>query len=85
MCVKVNITPTKICSANLYRHIARIVGGAHLVEHTARETWSLPKSKLQINYLGLKAAFSGPKRVPGPLCEQYSSHSYSGCLYKQGG
>ena len=31
--------------------------GAHLDEHTARGTWSLPGSKLHINYLGLKAVF----------------------------
>ena len=33
--------------------------GAHLNEHTARGTWSLPESKLYINYLELKAVFSG--------------------------
>ena len=31
--------------------------GAHLNERTARGTWSLPESKLHINYLGLKAVF----------------------------
>ena len=31
--------------------------GAHLNEHTARGTWSLPESKLHINYLELKAVF----------------------------
>ena len=31
--------------------------GAHLNEHTARGTWSLPGSKLHINYLELKAVF----------------------------
>ena len=31
--------------------------GAHLDKHTARETWSLPESKLHINYLELKAVF----------------------------
>ena len=31
--------------------------GAHLDEHTARGTWSLPKSKLHINHLELKAVF----------------------------
>ena len=30
---------------------------AHLNEHTARGTWSLPESKLHINYLELKAVF----------------------------
>ena len=31
--------------------------GAHLEERTARGTWSLPESKLHINYLKLKAVF----------------------------
>ena len=31
--------------------------GAHLNEHTARGSWSLPKAKLHINYLELKAVF----------------------------
>ena len=31
--------------------------GAHLKEHTARRTWSIPESKLHINYLELKAVF----------------------------
>ena len=31
--------------------------GTHLNEHTARGSWSLPESKLHINYLELKAAF----------------------------
>ena len=31
--------------------------GAHLNEHTARGSWSLPESKLHINYLELKAVF----------------------------
>ena len=37
---------------------ASIAGwGAHLNERTARGTWSLPESKLHINYLELKAVF----------------------------
>ena len=31
--------------------------GAHLNEYTARGSWSLPESKLHINYLELKAVF----------------------------
>ena len=31
--------------------------GAHLNDHTSRGTWSLPESKLHINYLELKAVF----------------------------
>ena len=54
------ITPSKTCSANIYRRIKRRGGGgggAHLDEHTARGTWSLPESKLHINHLELKAVF----------------------------
>ena len=50
------ITPNKTCSANLYRRIKRRVG-AHLNERTARGSWSLPESKLHINYLELKVVF----------------------------
>ena len=35
--------------------------GAHLNEHTARGSWSLPESKLYINYLELKAVFLASK------------------------
>ena len=31
--------------------------GAHLNERTTRDTWSIPESKLHINYLELKAVF----------------------------
>ena len=48
------ITPNITCSANIYRRIKE-GWGAHLDEHTARGTWSLPGSKLHINYLELKA------------------------------
>ena len=50
------ITPNKTCSANIYRRINRRVG-AHLNEHTAGGTGSLPGSRLHINYLELKAVF----------------------------
>ena len=50
------ITPTKTCSANFYRRIKRR-WGAHLNEHTARGTWSLPESKLHINHLEVKEVF----------------------------
>ena len=68
--------------------------GAHLREYTAISTWSLPESKLHINYniitilYGTKGGLSGPKRVPRPLLKQGSTYSnsqnHSGCLYKQG-
>ena len=50
------ITPNKTCSANIYRRINRRVGYSLRRAH-CRGTWSLPGSKLQINYLELKAVF----------------------------
>ena len=44
------------------------VWGAHLNDHTARGTWSLPESKLHINYLELKAVFLALKEFKD-LCE----------------
>ena len=55
------ITPTKTCSASLYRRIKK-GWGSHLIEHTAKETWSLPESQLHINYLELKAVFLALKQ-----------------------
>ena len=58
--------------------------GAHLDEHTARGTWSLPESKLHINHLELKAVFLALKEF---RTQQGSPDSYrqynSGCLYQQ--
>ena len=42
--------------------------GAHLDEHTARGTWSLPKSKLHINHLELKAVFLALKEFQTLCC-----------------
>ena len=62
--------------------------GAHLSEHTARGTWSLPETKLHLNYLELKAVFSSLKRITGSLCRQDNSCSnrqhHSGVMHKQG-
>ena len=44
--------------------------GIHLNEHMARGTWSLPESKLHINYLELKEVFLALKKVPRPLIRQ---------------
>ena len=52
--------PCKTCSANIYRRIKE-GWGAHLNEYTARGFWSLPESKLHINYLELKAVFQALK------------------------
>ena len=42
--------------------------GAHLKEHTARGTWSLPESKLHINHLELKAVFLALKEFQDLCC-----------------
>ena len=44
--------------------------GAGVNEGTARGTWSLPGSKLHVNYLELKAVFLALKRVSRPLHTQ---------------
>ena len=60
------ITPNKTCSANITD--ASIEGwGAHLNEHTAGGTGSLPGSKLHITYLELKAVFL-PLKAFQDLC-----------------
>ena len=41
--------------------------GAHLQDHTARGTWSLPESRLHINFLELKAVFLALKQFKA-LC-----------------
>ena len=50
--------------------------GTLLNKHTVRVTWSIPESKLQVNYLQLKMVFLALKKVPGSLLEQHSFHSY---------
>ena len=44
--------------------------GAHLDEHTARGTWSLPESKLHINHLELKAVFLALKQFKAFCCNK---------------
>ena len=41
----------------IFTDASKEVWGAHLNEHTARETWSILESKLHMNYLELKAVF----------------------------
>ena len=48
--------------------------GAHLNEFTARGTWSLPESKLHINYLELKAVFLALKEFQNLLYKQGRRH-----------
>ena len=56
------ITPNKTCS-----DASKERWGTHLNECTARGSWSLPESKLHINYLELKAVFLTLKEFPD-LC-----------------
>ena len=80
------ITPSKTCSANLYRRIKRRVGrslkGAHC-------KGNLVSSRKQVAHKspGAKSGLSGLKRVPRPLFKQHSPGSHrqhnSGCLYQQ--
>ena len=44
--------------------------GAHLDDHTARGTWSLPESKLHINHLELKAVFLALKEFRTLVCNK---------------
>ena len=44
--------------------------GAHLDEHTARGTWSLPESRLHINHLELKAVFLVLKEFQALCCNK---------------
>ena len=62
--------------------------GAHLGEHTARGSWSVPESKLHINFLELKAVFLALKGFQH-LCGQNRPGGHgqynSGSLHQQGG
>ena len=44
--------------------------GAHLDDHTARGTWSLPETKLHINHLELKAVFLALKEFRTLVCNK---------------
>ena len=44
--------------------------GAHLDDHTARGTWSLPESNLHINHLELKAVFLALKEFRTLVCNK---------------
>ena len=80
------ITPTKPCSATIYRRTKRRLGCSlklslckgNLVPSRKQTTHKLP---------GTKGGLFCPKRVPRPLPEQHSSYSHRqhhiGCLCKQ--
>ena len=80
------ITPTKTCSADIYRCIKRRCS----LKRT-HCNGNLVSSRKQVAHksLGTKSGLSGLKRVPRPLCKQHSPGSHrqhnSGCLYQQRG
>ena len=80
------ITPTKTCSADIYRCIKRRAGRSLKQAHCKG---NLVPSRKQVAYkpLGTKGCLSGPKRVPVPLFKQHGPGSHrqhnSGCLYQQ--
>ena len=82
------ITPTKTCSADIYRRIKRRVGRSLKQTHCKGNQVS---SRKQVAHksLGAKGSLSGLKRVPRPLFKQHSPGSHrqhnSGCLYQQRG
>ena len=82
------ITPSKTCSANIYRHIKRRVGRSLRRAHCKG---NLVPSRKQVAHkpLRAKSSFSSSKRVSNPLLQQDSIDSYrqhnSGCLYQQRG
>ena len=80
------ITPSKTCSANLYRRIKRRVGhplrGAH-----CKGTVVPTREQVTHKPLGAESSISSSKRVSNPSLQQDSVGSYrqhnSGCLYRQ--
>ena len=80
------ITPSKTCSANLYRRIKRRVG------RSLRRTYckgTVVPTREQVTHkpLGAESSISSSKRVSNPSLQQDSVGSYrqhnSGCLYQQ--
>ena len=61
--------------------------GAHLDEHTARGTWSIPESRLHINYLELKAVFLALKEFQDLCLDKIVlvATNNTSVIHKQGG
>ena len=82
------ITPSKTCSANIYRRIKRRVVRSF---RRAHYKGNLVPSRKQVAHKPLRArsSISSSKRVSNPLLQQDSTDSYrqhnSGCLYQQRG
>ena len=82
------ITPSKTCSANIYRRIKRRVGHSLRRAHCKG---NLIPSRKQVAHkpLRAKSSISSSKRVSNPLLQQDTTDSYrqhsSGCLCQQRG
>ena len=81
------ITPSKACSADIYRRIKRRVGRSLKRVHCKRVLVSAGKQAAH-KLSGTQSSVTSPQRVPRPLCRQNSSSGnrqyYSGSLHKQG-
>ena len=80
------ITPSKTCSANLYRRIKRRVGRSLRPAH-CKGTVVPTREQITHKPLGAESSISSSKRVSNPRLQQDSVDSYrqhnSGCLYQQ--
>ena len=80
------ITPSKTCSANLYRCIKRRVGRSLRRAH-CKGTVVPTREQVTHKPLGAESSISSSKRVSNPSLQQDSVGSYrqhnSGCLYQQ--
>ena len=80
------ITPSKTCSANLYRRIKRRVGRSLRRAH-CKGTLVPTREQVTHKPLGAESSISSSKRVSNPSLQQDSVGSYrqhnSGCLYQQ--
>ena len=80
------ITPSKTCSANLYRLIKRRVGRSLRRAH-CKGTVVPTREQVTHKPLGAESSISSSKRVSNPSLQQDSVGSYrqhnSGCLYQQ--
>ena len=81
-------TPSKTCSANIYRRIKRRVGRSLRRAHCKGNLVPARKQVTQKS-LRTKSSIFSSKRVSNPLLQQDSTDSYrqhnSGCLYQQRG
>ena len=85
-CYRSTLTPTRTCSANLYRRIKRRVGRT-LKRPYGKGKLVTPGKQVAHKLSRVKGSSSGSTRVPSSLYEQGSSHSYRqyhcGSLHKQ--